>query len=82
MHLSNVFCKTLYFLNVSPQKYAFDTGHFKVLLNTSMSMQMISDEMHSDTIVIRQKKKRKVVSYILAQSSNRSVRMESIFQET
>ena len=27
-----------------------------------MSMQMISDEMHSDTIVIRQKKKKKLKS--------------------
>ena len=56
MHLSNVSPKQCIFKIFLPQKYAFHNRHFKM---KCMIMQMISDEMHSDTIAIRQKKKKK-----------------------
>ena len=63
MRLNKVFSQKLHFLKFSPQNYAFHNRHSNVLLNgNSMSMQMISDEMHSDTIAIREKNtNRKVV---------------------
>ena len=44
--------KKMHLMNYSPQNYAFHNRQFKVLLR-SMSMQLNSDEMHSDTIAIR-----------------------------
>ena len=55
LRLSYVFFKTLPFLSFSPENYAFHNRHFKVLLNRkSMSMQMLYDDVLSDTIAFRQ----------------------------